>query len=170
MWLQIFRKRFKNKIFQISWKSFQLNPNSSVRMNTDMTMWADTFCNLTNGPISEWKRTSTSPHTAIYGQGQHWIHISYFIRNIVFHIVVRRYFSSWRPYVIKCYTNNQFLDQTEINVTLKHCKVRQSVRIKPNWFWDTYKLQAQYVDKSQCDSMLQLQYISHSYHSTNVKV
>jgi hypothetical protein len=42
-----------------------------------------------------------SPTPAIYGHGQHWIHISYFIWKIVFHILVRRYYSSLRPYIMQ---------------------------------------------------------------------
>jgi hypothetical protein len=38
---------------------------------TDMTMITEIFCNITNVPNNEWNRTSTPPHTAIYGQGQH---------------------------------------------------------------------------------------------------
>jgi hypothetical protein len=112
----------------------------------------------------------TPPHTSFNGQRQHWLHISCLIRKMVFHILVRRYFSSLRPYLIKCCTNNQFVDQTEINFYFQHCKFRQSVRIKTTWLWDTYKLHVQCVDQCQCDTMLELQYISHRYHSAMIKI
>jgi hypothetical protein len=68
---------------------------------TDMTMVTVIFCNFTKGPKYEWNCTSTHHHTAIYGEGQQSLHTSYLIGEIVFDILVRRYFSSLRPYLIQ---------------------------------------------------------------------
>jgi hypothetical protein len=136
-----------------------------VPIDTNMMLLTNTFYNLTNGTNNEWSCTSTTHHTL-------FMFTLHFMRNIVFRMVVRRYFSSLLPHQIKCCTNNQFLDQREINLFFKHCKCDSlsEPNQQTNPLSDTYKLHAQPVDSGPCDSVLQLQYKRHSYHSAMIKI
>ena len=62
---------------------------------------------------------------------------TYLIQKIVFHIFDLDISVVYFPTEYKYCTHKQILDQRRIKILLKNCKVWQSVRMKPTWFWDT---------------------------------